>query len=71
MNDIKPCPFCGGKDLTFQSGTEDREGVPAKIICMDCGGAGPWEYLKPEAIDDAWENDTIPSRLIELWNKRK
>jgi Lar family restriction alleviation protein len=70
-NNIKPCPFCGGEDLTFQTSTEDREGVPANIICQDCGCAGPWEYIKREAIDNAWENNTIPSKLIELWNGRK
>ena len=70
-DDIKPCPFCGGNDLTVQRSTEDREGVPANIICQDCGCAGPWDYLRPEVLESASNKDTIPVRLIKLWNERK
>lgn len=70
-NEIKPCPFCGSQDLTFQTSTEDREGVPANIICGHCGACGPWEYLKREVLDTAWDDNTIPAKLIELWNERK
>lgn len=71
MSDIKSCPFCGGNDLTVQRSSEDREGIPANIICQDCGCAGPWDYLRTEVLENALNEDRIPVRLINLWNERK
>jgi Lar family restriction alleviation protein len=71
MIETKPCPFCGSNDLTVQRGTEDREGIPANIICEDCGCAGPWDYIRPEVLESALNEDLIPLRLIKLWNERK
>ena len=62
--DVKPCPFCGGVEIDFQTGTEDREGWPRNVVCVTCvtcGACGPWEYC------DA-ENETTP---VKLWNGRK
>jgi len=70
-DDIKPCPFCGGNELTVQHSTEDREGIPANILCQDCGCAGPWVYLRPEVLESASNADRFPVRLIKLWNERK
>jgi Lar family restriction alleviation protein len=69
-SDLKPCPFCGSTDLSFQSSTEDREGVPSNVVCVDCGCAGPWAYLKQEQIEEHWVDLTIPPALVKLWNKR-
>jgi Lar family restriction alleviation protein len=69
--EIKPCPFCGGNDLAVQHSTEDREGVPANLICQDCGCAGPWTYLRPERLESDLNNDRLPAQLKALWNERK
>jgi Lar family restriction alleviation protein len=69
--EIKPCPFCGSSDLSIQTSTKDREGVPSNVVCQDCGCAGPWAYLKSQEIDAAWLDNTIPKELIKLWNERK
>jgi Lar family restriction alleviation protein len=71
MIETKPCPFCGGSDLSVQQSTKDREGIPANIICQDCGCAGPWDYIRPEVLESALNKDLIPLRLIKLWNERK
>lgn len=41
---LKPCPFCLGKNLELGFGTKDREGTPYYLYCQDCGATGPWEY---------------------------
>ena len=65
MNDfhIHPCPFCGSQDVDIQTSTEDREGVPTNLFCVECGAAGPWAYMRPDA--------TIENVVIETgWNNR-
>ena len=68
---LKPCPFCGSNDLNVQHSTEDREGVPANVICHDCGCAGPWTYLKRDLIEQFWDDFAFPTKLVKLWNERK
>jgi Lar family restriction alleviation protein len=68
--EIKPCPFCGSADLSIQTSTEDREGVPSNVVCQDCGCAGPWAYLQRKTISVAWDNNAIPAKLIKIWNER-
>lgn len=60
---VKPCPFCGSQDLDIQVGTEDKEGFPTNVVCVDCGACGPWVYKR------------MPFKDFELpefseWNKR-
>jgi Lar family restriction alleviation protein len=62
----KECPFCGGVELEYTSGTEDREGIPASIVCSSCGCHGPWTYISNEAEFD----QDLPPTLLKLWNKR-
>jgi Lar family restriction alleviation protein len=61
-NLVMPCPFCGKLDVSFQWGTEDREGTPVNVICESCGACGPNEY-----IDAGKESDYV--KIIYLWNK--
>lgn len=58
---LKPCPFCGGTDLEYQVGTEDREGTPTAVLCPDCGATGPWAY----------EVDGQTTTADRLWNQRR
>ena len=42
MNDLKPCPFCGGHNIKIISVALEEDGenyTPAWMInCLDCGG---------------------------------
>jgi hypothetical protein len=69
--EIKPCPFCASHDLTIQTETEDREGVPSCIHCVDCGASGPWEYMLPEALEIFFHGGGFPNKLVTIWNNRK
>jgi hypothetical protein len=69
--EIKPCPFCTSHDLTIQTETKDREGVPSRIHCVDCGAGGPWEYMCPEALEIFFRDGGFPTKLVNLWNDRK
>jgi Lar family restriction alleviation protein len=62
----KPCPFCGSDELDYRICTEDREGIPTSIMCMDCGSIGPSIYLKKSELERE-----LPARALELWNNRK
>lgn len=69
--DVKPCPFClAEEEVEFQRGTPDREGVPTRAMCMDCGASGPGVYESDERnflkALDAWNY-----RGEELKKKKK
>ena len=54
MGELKPCPFCGGKDdkcLVITSNGEENYWV----MCNDCGAEGP---------------TANEHKAIEVWNKR-
>jgi len=38
LEDLLPCPFCGGKEV--EEGTSE-DGVDLVVICHDCGACGP------------------------------
>ena len=48
LAELKPCPFCGGKQLSFNN----AYGV-CWLTCTDCGCEGPDGYGEAEAIE-AW-----------------
>lgn len=59
MTELKPCPFCGAKDITARDNPRDPDNAseaigPASVHCSSCGGIfGDW-------IDEA----------IAAWNRR-
>lgn len=63
MSELKPCPFCGSKDLRISHVGRDWNSV----ICRDCGGEGPEELGREDAIS-SWnrragdEADNLPSK---------
>lgn len=70
MDAPKNCPFCGNNELTLQHGTEDREGVPCQLMCVECGATGPSSYVRPEVLESALNKDEYPRRVLYLWNER-
>ena len=66
MEELKPCPFCGGIEFFVTTGTEDREGFPVNITCDQCGCNGPSAYI--ENKDDLDDIYIIAKRT--QWNDR-
>ena len=62
MDELKPCPFCGGTDIEIMHWTTAVKAGPHQIMyaafCSnpDCGAFGPW--------------DLGESGAVEAWNKR-
>ena len=66
MEELNPCPFCGGTEFYVTTSTEDREGTPANITCDQCGCNGPWTYIdNKDDLDDIY---IIAKRT--RWNDR-
>ena len=45
--ELKPCPFCGGKAIT-----DNMEAIAYLVVCMDCDATASSE----ERMDEATEN---------------
>jgi Lar family restriction alleviation protein len=54
-NKLKPCPFCGGTEMTVFFGVFDN---PTYVLCKKCQAQGPAK--EPESEQSA----------ISAWNKR-
>ena len=68
---MKACPFCGEtEDLSFGTGTPDREGEPVFIVCGTCGTQGPWEYADDPVFSG--DDQAVLQSVADLtaWDKR-
>ena len=68
---LKPCPFCGSKnvDLTVNPDAEGyREDLV--IVCKDCGGAilGPSGYCEDMTAGDFSQKEI--DDIVAAWNRR-
>jgi Lar family restriction alleviation protein len=61
---LKPCPFCGGKELSFQR--HDIDGWISYVQCGACDGEvhGPDSEYKYDSQDEADED------AAQVWNRR-
>lgn len=58
MNELKPCPFCGSKDVEVTAFLPfGYPGISKVVTCDNCGCQGPLSSTETEAI--------------EKWNDRK
>lgn len=60
IQELKPCPFCGGTEIELSCGTPDREGIPKQMNCTECGASGPWDYATEESTE----------QQVKDWNTR-
>lgn len=54
MDELKPCPFCGGEAYVQFSAFQTAE-----VVCSKCGARGT-----------AWCFEKNEERAIESWNRR-
>ena len=62
MEKIKPCPFCGNKDITFGDDIFWME-------CSGCGAFGPTVRVSQEEANSLPATD-ITELAVKLWNSR-
>lgn len=69
---LKPCPFCGSKDLTVsQRGTESNKVRVSGVLCEKCGASITTRVLRePDAITGAWSSEWLKKEIIKRWNTR-
>lgn len=58
MDELKPCPFCGGQGAQKEDSNYNLTGGETMyhVQCKECGADGPWEYSEQASI--------------YVWNKR-
>lgn len=52
MNVLKPCPFCGSKEITVKVIPNEYEGDLACVKCETCFATGPESFEDNSAIID-------------------
>ena len=59
MSELKPCPFCGSKDveIRWHAPLFGEMAMLNYVICNDCGAMGSHKILESEAIK-AWNRRT-------------
>lgn len=78
MTKIKPCPFCGSKNIGYSTKKRNAIGYSYYVVsmyCKDCGAYGP--TVLTEHFDhydyDNWvdkDKDPCKEQAINCWNKR-
>lgn len=80
MDNLKPCPFCGGKAVIQQTGVKimetNRDSVrfDFRIVCINCKATAPGAYgyisanLSRDGDVNVWHDDR-PS-AVGSWNRR-
>lgn len=71
--ELKPCPFCGWKDITIEYYKESvKNEFPYWQICCDhCGAATGRCSIEYEFVNEAYEAYTEAIKLvINKWNNR-
>ena len=64
MNELKPCPFCGGEASIRTGVTSSVPKVPkAIVICQKCSASTDW-------FCDKGGNAEFVFEAIEAWNRR-
>lgn len=65
MNELKPCPFCGGKvQLVHDMETLETTGV----YCLGCKGMARWPGIIMRDDESYGEHK---EKIVKAWNRRK
>lgn len=76
MEELKNCPFCGGKAVFNTVGNSSAHhgvGFDFKIECEDCGVKLPKRYKVEFSLTDSGEINPLHDdrkRAVEEWNNR-
>lgn len=75
--EIKPCPFCGSKDIRYSIKTANsKRDYYGQCYCNSCKSAGPRVRFDPEP-ESCWiryaaeDCEKAKKDAIDMWNKRK
>jgi len=54
MRELKPCPFCGGKDIaSYDVSDYNMDSSPEwNVYCNDCGGE--YKDIDKDKAEDGW-----------------
>lgn len=56
MIELKPCPYCGGNDVSRQSGVRIPRAKIYYVECMDCNAVGPETTQNHEVAATRWND---------------
>ena len=62
--ELKPCPFCGSKDIKFAVFDAKDGGAIACMMCKICEACGPTVDTRPT------EGEAEYNDAISAWNRR-
>lgn len=74
MQELKPCPFCGGANLKIESkhnGTHYWTGTYSVTVrCAKCHARGGTASCKVENCKRGCADEAAKQKAIEAWNRR-
>ena len=75
-NEIKPCPFCGNRDIRFSVKTttiDFKRAYHFSMYCPKChcyGARVLWKHDNKMHRVDIERNEEFKQQAIDAWNKR-
>ena len=60
VNDLKPCPFCGGKAILYVIGGD--YGTNSYVYCVKCHSRG--------SLKTSYDLDIAKESAMQAWNRR-
>ena len=61
MQELKPCPFCGGEAVLSSGKFDGKE--TSYVMCKRCSSQGEFFIVSPKYASDV--------RAIDAWNRRE
>lgn len=58
VEELLPCPFCGGEPRRVDIPEGDNEGGSC-IECATCGACSPVHFNRKENLEDSWNKRTL------------
>lgn len=66
MEELKPCPFCEGSNITIHASSISPD---CYIICGDCGASIERDVSWGD-MDEPGHDRACAAALVEAWNRR-